>query len=64
MSEWQPIETAPLDGTHILLIFRWAYRNKHIAEGWYSDNADDWMTRWGTVHATHWMPLPQPPEAP
>jgi hypothetical protein len=53
---WQPIETAPGDGSRILictesghvLIAGWAV--KLNVSGWWNDNP------------THWMPLPEPPE--
>lgn len=58
MSEWQPIETAPKDGTELLCYVR---NKSHgdiydIAEwwngGWWWDWCDD---------PTHWMPLPPAP---
>jgi len=60
LAQWQPIETAPKDGTHVLLYREdWA---DDIAAGWYSH---DWMQSNGTwfLGATHWMPLPDPPAA-
>ena len=63
---WQPIETAPKDGTNILIISAKAY-SPEAAEGW-------WDGRWWTyysrpekfvvpgpthmVEVTHWQPLP------
>lgn len=64
MSEWQPIETAPQDGTEVLL---------HCAEGdinvaywdgtWWADTIEGGdVTRRGSGEPTHWMPLPEPPQ--
>lgn len=62
---WQPLETAPKDGTFVLM-----YRNGTVDTArWY----DDWMfgrSAWGNGswsypdHAlpSHWMPLPEPPQ--
>lgn len=68
MSEWQPIESAPRDGTEIQL---WAkgewFPNAHWCRsklGWYEEY---WDAHWcsysesGIYNATHWMPLPTPP---
>ena len=72
MSDWQPIETAPRDGTPFLA---WA-------KGFLQDElgpTEDWVpsralvTEWrafafrcaetgNTFEFTHWMPLPPPPE--
>ncbi len=65
MSEWQLIETAPRDGTEILIfgpgqmsVARWA--NTHLRGGWavYTDHG--WYGF--ESYATHWMPLPEPPK--
>lgn len=61
MSAWQPIESAPKDGSEILT-FRQA---KLMAVAiWFPD-----LRRWcvsdggDIVGVTHWMPLPEPPES-
>ena len=66
---WQPIETAPKDGTWILLLHenhstptvgRWIDTptvGRWIDGGWFSDDGLKWPS-------THWMPLPPPPSAP
>jgi len=61
---WQPIETAPKDGTVILTL----RKNGRIAPAvWYDNPFGDKNTvidnssgKWWTV--THWMPLPEPPK--
>ena len=93
---WQPIETAPKDGTLLLLWCetppdrKYASPETSFCIGSYSDNGgafandDDWYSIeshediWGmggemtgpltetsriNCKPTHWMPLPQPPEA-
>lgn len=64
MSEWHPIETAPRDGTHILL---WAPAWDAPSTGWTYAN-DLWQDCPKGHHLpgrtpTHWMPLPFPPQA-
>lgn len=57
MMEWQPIETAPKDGTSIL-----------VSNGWKCAAVYWWPMVWmGTTHngmrsPTHWMPLPEAPD--
>lgn len=64
--EWQPIETAPLDGTAFVLLFKHDIRN-----GRYDDDLALWIARsrngdawWmDTKHPPiAWMPLPEPPK--
>ena len=74
-NQWQPIETAPKDGTQILLcrafdadgnrieplgIFAQCAQWWGIEEGWVVYCS---MVREPLLHfePTHWMPLPQPP---
>lgn len=73
MSEWQPIETAPKDGTRLLI-----YSPENVAvahwEEWEQLDYGGWLilekeTSHGIIecsciyYATHWMPLPKPPQA-
>jgi hypothetical protein len=66
---WQPIETAPKDGTAILL---WPYNPgdayggyalKEVALGYYTPD-EEWFNpeQRCPFEPTHWMPLPEPPE--
>lgn len=73
---WQPIETAPKDGTRVdLLLPDWGGRVtdaywEHETDGWgdmpgpqwcVKDHAvDGWVEPVGDL-PTHWMPLPAPP---
>jgi hypothetical protein len=76
MSEWQPIETAPKDGTKML---GWAPHKLindpkfRVVTMWWKDTkwrgvgapAFDWCsTESGSLigDPTHWMPLPEPPK--
>jgi len=65
---WQPIETAPKDGTEIL-----AYDEMVLRVSWQDEwLSDDYAWHLGTClmfgnsetkcSPTHWMPLPAPPE--
>ncbi len=61
--EWQPIETAPIDGTSVLL----CYKGGKVSCGEYSDANDFFPAFWftygeGQCNPTHWMPLPPPPK--
>jgi hypothetical protein len=74
MSEWQPIETAPKDGTPHLRGL-WV---KRISQGefwdmWdmdvgHIDDCGDFLNLygeelgWEADDYTHWMPLPEPPK--
>lgn len=68
MSAWQPIDTAPRDGTELLL---WGPCRRFPDEGCYRADANvgwwsagSWITRTPreVCLATHWQPLPAPPE--
>lgn len=69
---WQPIETAPRDGTRVLAI--WGKHGTQIIY-WYSwEERPEYLVKAGAcwkpenqrcpINATptHWMPLPPPPE--
>jgi hypothetical protein len=72
---WQPIETAPKDGTHVLLweeystdpfvgywlYGKWSASHEHVdAEGgWDGATVIDNIQ----CDVTHWMPLPPPPSS-
>ena len=66
MAEWMPIETAPKDGTMILL-----YRDGDHADGHWMGDAR--FQIWGNRRRgwsypdwcapTHWQPLPSPPDS-
>ena len=68
MSGWQPIETAPKDGTYILLhndrllgppyIAQWCAEYPDFGECWLGP-AD--ISLHNPIFFTHWMPLPEPP---
>lgn len=69
-SLWRPIDTAPRDGTDILLFFP-HLGDRHspsgIIEGsWFSSSKktdDGWDTMIGSIgEPTHWMPLLTPPK--
>lgn len=77
MSGWQPIETAPKDGTSVLIFgtkwrFDWAGdRDESFAAvcSWCEpmDDESGWSIDHSTYYTTdclvptHWMPLPEPP---
>jgi hypothetical protein len=58
MSEWQKIDSAPRDGTGVLLS-----DGKNIEVGsWDEGYTHGWgSTRGNWLNPTHWMPLPNPP---
>lgn len=58
---WQPIETAPKDGTEILTCDKGlGFSVRYWGENEDGDNV--WLPRIRGVFPTHWMPLPSPPE--
>lgn len=63
---WQPIETAPKDGTHILLLG--VLKHDRVTIGFYDDDGSSWWAYFhprlpmgGDLNPTHWQPLPSPP---
>lgn len=56
---WQPIETAPKNGSSILL----ATPKGRIADGFWSPVYGVWSWPYVMVEPTHWMPLPGRPSA-
>lgn len=69
---WLPIETAPHDGTVIIVgkasgaVMAWA-SNAYWFDREYDDRGQycGWTDGFDTLsHPTHWMPLPPPPHDP
>jgi ABC-type phosphonate transport system ATPase subunit len=68
VSEWQPIETAPKDGTRLLVACvgecgtRWMYVAWNKKRHWrlMETKTGSFMEVHDTP--THWMPLPDPPK--
>ena len=69
LTDWQPIETAPKDGTEVLLwtdeyprVVSASYREFGEWEGWtFTDEALADIQPEGPREPSHWMPLPPPP---
>lgn len=78
--EWQPIDSAPKDGTRVLGYCE-ANGIRYIAVIWYrGEKFKDSLYQWRIAHddasvggfgeglpnggATHWQPLPPPPATP
>ncbi len=72
--EWQPIETAPKDGT-VIILCESGYRDSIRASFWRQDgdgfpwkfldpDSETFLNGWLGDHRgpTHWMPLPEPPK--
>ena len=55
---WQPIETAPRDGTRILACGGETVEVIFWANGWFNQSAE--ISTWQTWPPTHWQPLPEP----
>lgn len=65
--EWQPIETAPKDGSEILA-YAWArYRSYYGVAQWaeanpaFSNSVAGWFWPFA-IRPTHWQPLPEGPK--
>lgn len=69
MSEWQPIETAPDDGTEILVTVRYNIgADEYASSTWVDSIMPDgsWFIYPERIDLpfppSHWMPLPDPPK--
>lgn len=64
---WRPIETAPKDGTKVLLLCvskAMSFGGTHAIQGYWGGNTgfEDWSTLSSyKLRATHWQPLPSNP---
>lgn len=68
-AKWQPIETAPKDRTCILLFIPCdgAGAGDAMTCAYYCEDHKNFVDNWNGIifmplHATHWMPLPEPPQ--
>jgi hypothetical protein len=65
-TDWRTIDSAPRDGTEILLYGSCERDGRFFAPdcnvGWWDeDNLGGWQARDLPIDPTHWMPLPAPP---
>ena len=78
LGAWQPIATAPRDGTPVLIYMPEASRKRVMEAYWATpwEGAPEEQCWWSTPHGpagrgytilqkavTHWMPLPAPPQS-
>ena len=64
MSEWQPIETVPMDGTPVLVWLPEKMQHSHVHAATYLPNIKIIGGHFAfdaTSEPTHWMPLPPTP---
>lgn len=62
--EWQPIDTAPQDGSTIVLGgYGWTRRGYWAVDNFIGNGRPTWSSEdgHGCGEVTHWMPLPEPP---
>lgn len=70
MGEWQPIESAPKDGTAILVvgedgqydIVQWDVYSDESIQMWEIVRPYEGLKTIPDSPPTHWMPLPEPPK--
>ena len=67
-SGWQPIETAPMDGTEVVLYYPCYLDGGFVTAGYWRAGTDVYEPHWysdlvngGASPPTKWQPLPQPP---
>lgn len=67
---WQPIETAPKDGTRIIAVgWDWGivWNERHVTTVIWRQDREEWCETDDSeddsacAYLTHWMPLPAPP---
>lgn len=56
MNDWQPIETAPRDGTPVDLWHKGGFR---LCDEWWTDD-NCWTCLFGDDQFTHWKPITGP----
>lgn len=64
--QWQPIESAPKDGTFVLVCEKdnsAIYEARFMWDDWYPSMQSD-SDEYGPMkgYPAHWMPLPEPPQ--
>lgn len=62
--EWQPIETAPRDGSWIIFTSTWNEYARACGQYKYEGFYTDLEQRIDLEMYSHWMPLPEPPNKP
>ena len=70
--KWQPIETAPKDGSWVIVVFPYsppmvslATYKPQFRRGGRGGQSAGWRSyheRLSEISPTHWMPLPEPPK--
>jgi len=63
---WQPIDSAPKDGTDVLIYHQSRTSDSIIVIAQWTDDGMDsyhWCDAVAIYEPTHWQPLPDPPEA-
>lgn len=72
MSEWQPIDTWPCGVGDLFLVYVPSAKRRKVTMSDGRTSAERWFVvggytvfddRGNSVKATHWMPLPAPPDA-
>ena len=61
MSEWQPIKSAPRDGTRIIVYRPGKHNYPKVAVDFCHAPINCWWHSPSDGQPTHWMPLPEPP---
>ena len=64
-SQWQPIDSAPQDGTKVLAYTNDGYKYPLVCQCVWGDGAwwpDVWESPAEPLSPTHWMPLLTPPK--